>query len=78
MEKTLLYNKDGTTKEAPDWIRSDRCGTCQFWGLLPEDDQPPTDGGVIGKCTRYCTRYGGCKTFQTEHCKLYKQRGDKK
>lgn len=69
-----IYNTDGSTKEAPKWVRPDRCGTCYFWNLLPKDEQPPADMGTHGKCLRQ----GGYKTCQTEHCKYYKQRGEEK
>lgn len=69
-----INNTDGSTKEAPKWVRPDRCGTCMSWNKLPKDEQPPADMGTLGRCSRR----GGFIAFQTEHCKHYKQRGDRK
>lgn len=66
--------KNYEQKAAPKWIRPDRCGTCEIWNRLPDNEQPPADYGILGRCMRQ----GGYVTSQVEHCKHYKEKKESK
>lgn len=72
MDEKLMFNKDGSTKEAPKWMRPDRCGTCAHWSLLPKEQQFP------GPCETYgrCSKRRGFRTRQIEHCERYKAKNE--
>lgn len=65
-----MYNRDGSTYFAPEWIRKDRCGNCKMWTMLLKEDQPPEGWGVFGLCGSHRGK-NQYKTTQSSYCQEY-------
>ena len=60
-----FFDRFGNRKPLPAWVNDERCGNCQNWQLLPEDEQPPNGWGIRGLCSGYTTA-------QTSYCQEWK------
>lgn len=72
--KRKMYNRDGTTDEAPEWTRDERCGNCKYWQLLDKDAQPPCGWGVKGLCGEHRSQ-NRLRTDQFSWCQMYEYKG---
>ena len=68
----LFFDRNGKTRQAPEWVEEERCGNCEYWQLLPEYDQPPNGWGIRGLCgSHQCQNQ--FTTSQTSYCQEFKR-----
>lgn len=68
-----FYDRRGRLVLVPEWVKDVRCGNCEYWQLLPKDEQPPEGWGVKGACGAHWSK-GQHNTSQTSYCEEYKAR----
>ena len=68
-----FYKRDGSTDQAPKWVRPDRCGNCKHWTLMDKDEQPPDGWGVFGLCGSHRGK-NQYKTTQSSYCQEFEPR----
>ena len=75
-EASYHHDRYGRKKPCREWMRSERCGTCKHWQMLPTDEQPPCGWGVKGICqTIHDPRQEGYhNTDELSYCDLFEWR----
>ena len=70
------HRRNGSTTQAPYWMPKERCENCQFWEMLPTEQQPPDGWGVKGQCNYShepeTMQNGYWTTSKTSYCQDYK------
>ena len=72
------HDRNGKMKEAPEWANEKRCGTCEFWTVLPPYEQPAEGHGIKGVCYSR-DHISTTETDQFSYCQnwtdVWKERG---